>query len=180
MSINPLNSFILTDILEKFIAYLTVIPKNLKIPSVAMLILLLTLDLMLIGKKLITDENFNPVKYLVNKTWQFSYLIFIILNYSWLVVSIREGFKKLASLATGLTINSTYIDDPTGIVNLGAKFAWGVISKGVGVNPITWSYLLIALLILIAFCMIAFSLVMTWIEYFFLIGISIILSLLVF
>lgn len=174
MSINPLNSFILTDILEKFIAYLTVIPKNLKIPSVAMLILLLTLDLMLIGKKLITDENFNPVKYLVNKTWQFSYLIFIILNYSWLVVSIREGFKKLASLATGLTINSTYIDDPTGIVNLGAKFAWGVISKGVGVNPITWSYLLIALLILIAFCMIAFSLVMTWIEYFFLIGISII------
>ena len=75
MSINPLNSFILTDILEKFIAYLTVIPKNLKIPSVAMLILLLTLDLMLIGKKLITDENFNPVKYLVNKTWQFSYLI---------------------------------------------------------------------------------------------------------
>lgn len=174
MSINPLNSFILTDILEKFIAYLTVIPKNLKIPSVAMLTLLLTLDLMLIGKKLITDENFNPVKYLVNKTWQFSYLMFVILNYSWLVVSIREGFKKLASLATGLTINSTYIDDPTGIVNLGAKFAWGVISKGVGVNPITWSYLLIALLILIAFCMIAFSLVMTWIEYFFLIGISII------
>lgn len=174
MSINPLNSFILTDILEKFIAYLTVIPKNLKIPSVAMLTLLLTLDLMLIGKKLITDENFNPVKYLINKTWQFSYLIFVILNYSWLVVSIREGFKKLASLATGLTINSTYIDDPTGIVNLGAKFAWGVISKGVGVNPITWSYLLIALLILIAFCMIAFSLVMTWIEYFFLIGISII------
>jgi len=174
MSINPLNSFILTDILEKFIAYLTVIPKNLKIPSVAMLILLLTLDLMLIGKRLIADENFNPVKYLINKTWQFSYLIFVILNYSWLIVSIREGFKKLASLATGLTINSTYIDDPTGIVNLGAKFAWGVLSKGVGVNPITWSYLLIALLILIAFCMIAFSLVMTWVEYFFLIGISII------
>lgn len=174
MVINKLNSFILTDILGLFLDYLQEIPNNLKIPSVAMLILLLTLDLMLIGKKLVLDENFNPVKYLVNKTWQFSYLIFVILNYSWLIPSIRSGFKRLAVLSTGITLNSTYINDPSGIIDLGAELAWGVISKGVGLNPISWSYLLLALLILIAFCMIAFSLVMTWIEYYFLIGISII------
>lgn len=139
-----------------------------------MLILLLTLDLMLIGKKLIADENFNPVKYLINKTWQFSYLIFIILNYTWLIVSLREGFQRLASLSTGITINSSYINDPSKIIDLGADLAWGVLEKGVGLNPITWSYLLLALLILIAFCMIGFGLVMTWIEYYFLIGISII------
>lgn len=168
------NSFILTDILEKFMFHLKIIPKNLKIPAVSMLILLLTLDLVLMGKKLVLDENFNPVKYLVNKTWQFSYLIFIILNYTWLIVSIREGFIKVASLATGTTTNSTYISDPSGIIDLGTTLAWGVLEKGVGLNPITWSYLLLALLILIAFCMIGFGLVITWIEYFFLIGISII------
>lgn len=168
------TSFTLTDILGLFLDYLQEIPNNLKISSVAMLILLLTLDLTLMGKKLITDENFNPVKYLINKTWQFSYLIFVILNYSWLIPSIRSGFKKLAYIATGITIKSSYIEDPTGVVILGSKFAWGVIDKGVGMNPISWSYLLIALLILIAFCMIAFGLVMTWIEYHFLTGISII------
>lgn len=168
------TSFTLTDILGLFLDYLQEIPNNLKVPAVSLLIALITLDLILMGKKLVLDENFNPVKYLVNKTWQFSYLIFIILNYSWLIVNIRDGFKKLASLATGITINSTYIGDPTEVVILGSKFAWGVIDKGVGMNPISWSYLLIALLILIAFCMIAFGLVMTWIEFYFLTGISII------
>lgn len=168
------TSFSLTDILGLFLDYLQEIPENLKMSSVAMLILLLTLDLMLIGKRLIADENFNPVKYLINKTWQFSYLIFIILNYSWLIPSIRGGFKKLASLSTGITINSVYINDPSKIIDLGADLAWGVLEKGVGLNPITWSYLLLALLILIGFCMIGFGLVMTWIEYYFLIGISII------
>ena len=171
---NPINSFILTDITKNFIKYLIVIPKNLMIPAVSLLVALITLDLILMGKKLVLDENFNPVKYLVNKTWQFSYLIFIILNYSWLIESLRDGFKKLASLATGITINSIYINDPSGIIDLGTEFAWGVIEKGVGMNPISWSYLLIALLILIAFCMIAFGLVITWIEYYFLIGVSII------
>lgn len=168
------TSFTLTDILGLFLDYLQEIPNNLKVPAVSLLVALITLDLILMGKKLVLDENFNPVKYLVNKTWQFSYLIFIILNYSWLIVNIRDGFKKLASLATGITINSSYIGDPTEVVILGSKFAWGVIDKGVGMNPISWSYLLIALLILIAFCMIAFGLVMTWIEFYFLTGISII------
>lgn len=174
MIIDKITSFTLTDILNKFIEYLVVIPENLKIPSVAMLTLLLIFDLTLIGKRLITDENFNPVKYLIHKTWQFSYLIFIILNYTWLTISIREGFNKVASLATGVTINSIYLDDPTKIIKLGSRLAWGVVEKGVGVSPLTWSYLFIALLIIIAFCMIGFSLVMTWIEYYFLIGVSII------
>lgn len=168
------TSFTLTDILGLFLDYLQEIPNNLKVPAVSLLIALITLDLVLMGKKLVLDENFNPVKYLVNKTWQFSYLIFVILNYSWLIPSIRHGFKKLASLATGITINSTYISNPTKVIDLGADLAWGVLEKGVGLNPITWSYLLLALLILIAFCMIGFGLVMTWIEYYFLIGISII------
>ena len=174
MAINSLNSFILTDITKNFVKYLIVIPKNLKIPAVSLLVALITLDLVLMGKRLVLDENFNPIKYLVSKTWQFSYLIFIILNYSWLTVGIRDGFKKIASLATGITIISTFLGNPSGIIDLGTEFAWGVIDKGVGMNPISWSYLLIALLILIAFCMIAFGLVMTWIEYYFLIGISII------
>lgn len=174
MGLDSLNSYYLTDISKKFIQYLIVIPQNLKIASVAMLILLLTLDLMLMGKKLIVDENFNPVKYLINKTWQFSYLIFVILNYSWLIESIRTGFSKVASLATGITLNSKYIKDPSSVVTKGSKLAWGVVTKGVNAFPTTWPYLLIALLIIIAFCMIAFSLVITWIEYYFLIGISII------
>lgn len=174
MGLDSLNSYYLTDISKKFIQYLIVIPQNLKTASVAMLILLLTLDLMLMGKKLIADENFNPVKYLINKTWQFSYLIFVILNYSWLIESIRTGFSKVASLATGITLNSKYIKDPSSVVTKGSKLAWGVVTKGVNAFPTTWPYLLIALLIIIAFCMIAFSLVITWIEYYFLIGISII------
>ncbi len=174
MGLDSLNSYYLTDISKKFIQYLIIIPQNLKTASVAMLILLLTLDLTLMGKKLITDENFNPVKYLINKTWQFSYLIFVILNYSWIIESIRTGFSKVASLATGITLNSKYIKDPSSVVTKGSKLAWGVVEKGVNAFPTTWPYLLIALLIIIAFCMIAFSLVMTWIEYYFLIGISII------
>lgn len=174
MIIDSITSFTLTDISKKFIKYLIVIPENLKISSVAMLTLLLTLDLMLMGKKLITDENFNPVKYLINKTWQFSYLIFVILNYSWLIESIRTGFSKVASLSTGITLNSKYIKDPSSVVTKGSRLAWGVIEKGVGISPLTWGYFFISLLIIIAFCMIAFGLVMTWIEYYFLIGISII------
>lgn len=174
MTLNPMTSYYLTDILGLFLDYLQEIPGNLKIPSVAMLILLLTFDLALIGKRLIIDENFNPVKYLINKTWQFSYLIFIILNYSWLIPGIRTGFKRLASLATGITLNSVYINKPSEIINLGGNLSWLVIKKGVNPLPTTWGYLFIALLIIIAFCMIAFGLVMTWIEYYFLIGISII------
>jgi type IV secretion system protein TrbL len=174
MTLNPLNSYYLTDISEKFIKYLIVIPGNLKMSTVAMLTLLITLDLMLMGKKLITDDNFNPVKYLINKTWQFSYLIFIILNYSWITESLRNGFQKVASLATGITKSSIYIKNPSGIVDIGAKLGWGILRKGISANPLTWGYLFISLAVLIAFCMIAFGIVMTWIEYYFLIGISII------
>lgn len=174
MTIDSLSSSFLTDVLDNFIEYLVVLPSNLKISSVAMLTLLLTLDLMLMGKKLVLDENFNPIKYLINKTWQFSYLIFVILNYSWLIGSIREGFQKVAELATGITLNSKYLENPSSVIKKGSELAWGVVTKGVNPYPTTWPYLLIALLIIIAFCMIAFGLVMTWIEYYFLIGISII------
>lgn len=174
MTLNPINSYYLTDILRNFLKYLVVIPGNLKVPSAAMLTLLLTFDLTLMGKKLITDENFNPVKYLINKTWQFSYILFIILNFSWLIEGIRGGFSKVASLATGLTISSIYLKNPSGVVDIGAKVGWGIIRKGVSANPLTWGYFFIALLVIIGFCMIAFSIVMAWIEYYFLIGISII------
>lgn len=174
MTLNPINSYYLTDILRNFLKYLVVIPGNLKVPSAAMLTLLLTFDLTLMGKKLITDENFNPLKYLINKTWQFSYILFIILNFSWLIEGIRGGFSKVASLATGLTISSIYLKNPSGVVDIGAKVGWGIIRKGVSANPLTWGYLFIALLVIIGFCMIAFSIVMAWIEYYFLIGISII------
>ena len=174
MTLNPINSYYLTDILRNFLKYIVVIPGNLKVPSAAMLILLLTFDLTLMGKKLITDENFNPLKYLINKTWQFSYILFIILNFSWLIEGIRGGFSKVASLATGLTISSIYLKNPSGVVDIGAKVGWGIIRKGVSANPLTWGYFFIALLVIIGFCMIAFSIVMAWIEYYFLIGISII------
>lgn len=174
MTLNPINSYYLTDILRNFLKYLVVIPGNLKVPSAAMLTLLLTFDLTLMGKKIITDENFNPLKYLINKTWQFSYILFIILNFSWLIEGIRGGFSKVASLATGLTISSIYLKNPSGVVDIGAKVGWGIIRKGVSANPLTWGYLFIALLVIIGFCMIAFSIVMAWIEYYFLIGISII------
>lgn len=54
-----MTSFLLTDILGLFLDYLQDIPNNLKIGSVAMLVLLLTLDLVLMGKKLVLDQLFT-------------------------------------------------------------------------------------------------------------------------
>ena len=162
---------ILTEVLNVFIPYLRDIPYNLTNTSLALLCTLTVID---IANMVFKIEETDWVKWLISKIMKVGMLIFIIKNYTYLLKEIRLGFIKIGNLALGISLNSSnYLEDPSKIIDLSLDISskmWEV----VGYNPKTWLFLLIILMILLSFAFIAFQIIITWIEFYLLCGLSII------
>ena len=162
---------LLNDVLDIFLSHLEKIPYNLTNTSLALLCTLTVID---IANMVFKIEETDWVKWLISKIMKVGMLIFIIKNYTYLLKEIRLGFIKIGNLALGISLNSSnYLEDPSKIIDLSLDISskmWEV----VGYNPKTWLFLLIILMILLSFAFIAFQIIITWIEFYLLCGLSII------
>jgi type IV secretion system protein TrbL len=162
---------ILTDVLNIFIPYLRDIPYNLTNASLALLCTLTIID---IANMVFKVEETDWIKWLIAKIMKVGMLLFIIKNYTYLLKEIRLGFIKIGNLALGKSLSSSdFLESPSKIIDLALNLStkiWDI----VGYNPKTWIFLLIILIIVLSFSFIAFQIIITWIEFYLLCGLSII------
>lgn len=162
---------LLNDVLDIFLSHLEKIPYNLTNASLALLCTLTIIDITNMVFKL--DET-DWVKWLIAKTMKVGMLLFIIKNYTYLLKEVRLGFVKIGNLALGKDLSSsTLLSYPSKIIDM----SWNLTSQMwelVGVNPKSWIFLIIMFLTILGFAFIAFQVIITWIEFYLLCGISII------
>ena len=162
---------ILTEILNLFLDNLVVIPQNLTNPALALLMTFTVLDISL---QIFKVDEIDWQKWIVKKTIKTGLLIWLIKNYGYIVNEIKEGFILIGNLAIGSTkLNSEYLTSPSAILDKGIAIATQF-NNGVGWNPNTYLFFIIALLVIVGFCFMTFQIIITWVEFYLLVGLSII------
>lgn len=162
---------ILTEILNVFKENLRVIPKNLTNPALA---LLMTFTVLEISLQIFKLDEMDWQKWIVKKTIKTGLLIWLIKEYSYIVKEIKNGFILIGNLAIGSDITtSTYLESPSLILHKGITIATQF-QEAVGWNPKTYLFFILALIIVVGFCFMTFQIIITWVEFYLLVGLSII------
>jgi len=163
-----------TEILNNFITVLEKIPENLKPMAFTLLFFLNTIEIALTVYTNIDNENFSYYKYLKSKILKIGFIIFAINKYEWLLEGVKSFFLEIGTRGLGLSLTaSDYFNQPSKIVDKGTDL-WDIFFNNVGARPSTWGYILLGAVAVIAFFMIAIKIIIVWIEFYFLTGISLI------
>lgn len=168
---------ILTGILKRFTIYLEDLPANLRLISHTLLFFLATIDIALTVYNNIDNENFSYYKWIKSKILKLGFIVFAINQYEWLLAGVKDFFFDVAGKAirTNLFSNNEYFENPSELYSKGADLAAYIYKEGVSwYSPKSWIYIILSILIIIGFLMLAVQLIICWIEYYFLTGISII------
>ena len=167
---------VLTSTLKKFVIYLEVIPSNLRLTVHTLLFFLATIDMALTIYTNIDNENFSYYKWIKSKILKLGFIIFAINQYEWLLEGTKNFFFYIIERATRIPIaKGEYFEDPSLLFDKGAELAHRLYDEGVSFwHASTWIYGAIALFVLIGFIIITIRLIICWIEFYFLTGISII------
>ncbi|WP_293723944.1 type IV secretion system protein [uncultured Cetobacterium sp.] len=162
---------LLNDVLEIFLSHLRNIPLNLTNASLALLCTLTVID---IANMVFRLEETDWLKWLLGKVMKVGLLLFLIKKYTYILGAIKDGFIKIGNLALGKNLSSSELMYyPSKIIDM----SWNLTSQMwelVGVNPKSWIFLIIMFLTILGFAFIAFQVIITWIEFYLLCGISII------
>ena len=167
---------VLTSTLKKFIIYLEVIPSNLRLTVHTLLFFLATIDIVLTVYTNIDNENFSYYKWIKSKILKLGFIIFAINQYEWLLEGTKDFFFYIIERATRIPIaKGEYFEDPSLLFDKGAELAYRLYDEGVSFwHASSWIYGAIALFVLIGFIIITIRLIICWVEFYFLTGISII------
>ena len=167
---------VLTSTLKKFIIYLEVIPSNLRLTVHTLLFFLATIDIALTVYTNIDNENFSYYKWIKSKILKLGFIIFAINQYEWLLEGTKDFFFYIIERATRIPIaKGEYFEDPSLLFDKGAELAHRLYDEGVSFwHASTWIYGAIAFFVLIGFIIITIRLIICWVEFYFLTGISII------
>lgn len=140
----------------------------------ASLALLCTLTVIDIANMVFRLEETDWLKWLLGKVMKVGLLLFLIKKYTYILGAIKDGFIKIGNLALGKNLSSSELMYyPSNIIDM----SWNLTSQMwelVGVNPKSWIFLIIMFLTILGFAFIAFQVIITWIEFYLLCGISII------
>lgn len=163
----------LTEVLNIFLKSIVAIPDNLKNISLGLLCTFTIIDISL---EVFNLEETNWNKYIVKKTFRVGILIFLINKWGWILKEVMTGFLKVGKAAVNIGIGSKdFIDNPSDIIDLGIEIAFKILDQGSWTAPLTYIVLgIIFLLVILGFFFLAFSVIITSIEYYFLTGIAII------
>ena len=162
----------LTQVLKLFIDSLINIPQNLKNTSLGLLCIFTIIDISL---EVFNLEETNWNKYIVKKTFRVGILIFLITKWGWLIEEILYGFIKITTIAINTNISEKLISNPSDLITMG--YDLGVKIWGERTLSFPSTYITLAIIwffVILGFFFLAFSIIVTSIEYYLLTGIAII------
>ncbi|MDO4689814.1 MAG: type IV secretion system protein [Fusobacterium sp.] len=163
-----------TEILNIFINVLEKIPQNLKIMAYSLLFFLSTIEIALTIYNNIDNESFSYIKWGKIKILKIGFIMFAINRYEWILNGVKSFFMEIGSKGLGLSLKgSNYFNKPSEIYDLGIDIA-NHVRKAVSWKPSTYVFLILAILIAIGFFLIAIQVIICWVEFYFLTGISIV------
>ena len=167
---------ILTQILKRFTIYLEDLPSNLRLISHTLLFFLATIDIALTVYTNIDNENFSYYKWIKNKILKLGFILFAINQYEWLLSGIKSFFFDVVEKAIRVRIyDSEYFENPSLLYKKGTELAFKIYDEGVHWYDFdTWIFAIFYFLITLGFLIMTLRLIICWIEYYFLTGISII------
>ncbi len=161
----------MNGIYMKFLDYTKGIPSNLEIYALSLLGILITIDIAMLAFEI---EGTDMVKTLIKKIFKYGMIIFLIKNYSNICRTISEGFIFIAE--KGVNVGHS-IDSPEDVYEMGVKLSEEFFGKTKGrwysITVDTILNGLMGFIILGSFFVIALVFMMTWIEFYVLVGIGI-------
>ncbi|MDD7410083.1 MAG: type IV secretion system protein [Fusobacterium gastrosuis] len=165
---------IFTEILSNFIKLLEQIPGNLRTMAYSLLFSLSTIEIALTIYNNIDNENFSYIKWGKIKILKIGFIIFAINKYEWLLNGIKSFFLEIGVRGLGVNLGrNNYFNDPSKIWDRGREIS-KIIWDEVTIRPSTYVFLLIGFLVLIGFFMISIQIIICWVEFYFLTGISLV------
>lgn len=168
------GDMVFTEILDNFIKILEKIPGNLKSMSMTLLYFLSTIDIALTVFKNINNPDFNYVNWAKMKILNIGFIIFAIKSYEWILNMVKDFFLSIGTKGLGLILSTNnYFNDPSAIWDKGREIG-GLIIKQLSWRPATYIFVLLSLLTYIGFFILAIRIIICWVEYYFLTGISIV------
>lgn len=168
------GDMVFNEILDNFIKILEKIPGNLKSMSMTLLYFLSTIDIALTVYKNINNPDFNYINWAKTKILNVGFIIFAIKSYEWFLNMVKDFFLSIGTKGLGLSFNTNnYFNDPSAIWDKGREIG-GLIIKQLSWKPATYIFILLSLLTYIGFFILAMRIIICWVEYYFLTGISII------
>ena len=164
---------VFTEILDNFIKILEKVPGNLKSMSMTLLYFLSTIDIALTVFKNINNPDFNYVNWAKMKILNIGFIIFAIKSYEWILNMVKDFFLSIGTKGLGLSLSTNnYFNDPSAIWDKGREIG-GLIIDQLSWRPATYIFILLGLLTYIGFFILAMRIIICWVEYYFLTGISI-------
>ena len=165
---------VFTEILDNFIKILEKVPGNLKSMSMTLLYFLSTIDIALTVFKNINNPDFNYVNWVKMKILNIGFIIFAIKSYEWILNMVKDFFLSIGTKGLGLILSTNnYFNDTSAIWDKGREIG-GLIIKQLNWRPATYIFVLLSLLTYIGFFILAMRIIICWVEYYFLTGISIV------
>ena len=163
----------LTNTLVTFTNVIEKIPENLKNTALGLLCIFTIMDITLQAFNL---EEIDWNKYIVKKTFKVGFIIFLITKWEWLMIELANGFLKIGYIATGKSLSSNiYFDNPSKLIDLAIDISEKIRNSGSWSEIMILIFLaLIGLFVIIGFCFLAFSIIITTIEFYLLTGLAII------
>lgn len=166
---------ILTEILSNFIEILYKIPQNLRTMAMTLLFFLSTIEIALTIYNNIDNPQFQYLKWGKTKILKIGFIIFAIQKYESIIKAIKSFFLEIGTKGLGLSISSSdYFNDPSIIFDKGKKLSLIILESVEGFSPSTYIFILLALLAFVGFFVISIQIILCWIEFYFLTGISIV------
>lgn len=166
---------ILTEILSNFIEILYKIPQNLRTMAMTLLFFLSTIETALTIYNNIDNPQFQYLKWGKTKILKIGFIIFAIQKYESIIKAIKSFFLEIGTKGLGLSISSSdYFNDPSIIFDKGKKLSLIILESVEGFSPSTYIFILLALLAFVGFFVISIQIILCWIEFYFLTGISIV------
>lgn len=167
---------ILTQILRRFTIYLQDLPYNLRLTTHTLLFFLATIDITLTIYNNIDNDSFNYIKWGRNKILKLGFILFAMNKYEWLLEGIKSFFFEVIEKGIRVSFfSSEFFENPSLLYSKGSDLANYIYDKGVFFwSASSWIYIFFYFFILIGFLIMTIQLIICWVEYYFLTGISII------
>jgi len=165
---------VFTEILNNFVKILEKLPGNLKSMCMTLLYFLSTIDIALTVYKNINNPDFNYVNWAKTKILKIGFIIFAIKSYEWFLSMVKSFFLSVGTKGLGISLNgNNYFNDPSVIWDKGREIGDLILDEVSG-WPSTYVFILLGIITYIGFFMLSIQIIICWVEYYFLTGISII------
>lgn len=162
---------ILTTTLNDFTNVLVQIPSNLKNAAMGLACSLTIIDLLWTYYKEVLEMDW--IKYLVRKALTVGLLIWLISSYPSLINNVKEGFYKVSDLAIPSSSTSLYFDNPSELMNVIMGISFDIWDAGSGIAGTILNGI-IAIICLAAGAVACFQIIVAFIEFYLLCGLSLI------